>query len=72
MKYHPKGRAVTSGEKRAVIERIYAAWVEAPEQRLGQLIANAIRDSSFFNVEDRELAQHVENFVLDPENRRTY
>lgn len=40
------GRAQTPGEKRAVVERLYAAWLAAPELRLGQLITNALLPGS--------------------------
>ena len=59
---HPKGRAVTSGEKRAVIERVYASWCAMPEQRLGQLIVNAVREGVFY-AEDRTLAEAVEKLA---------
>ncbi len=64
------GRAVTPGQKRAVIERLYAAWLHQPQQRLGQLLQNAIHhplrstDSSMFNVEDMDLVSKVEGFAV--------
>lgn len=61
----PMGRAVTPSDKRAVIERIHAAWVAMPYQRLGQLIENACRDKSIFYTEDMTLAELCEAFVKE-------
>lgn len=60
------GRAVTPNQKRAAIERIYAAWLKAPEQRLGQLLGNACRGGmrpTLFYREDEPLADAVEQMV---------
>ena len=67
MTSEPKGRASTPEQKRAVIERLYASWVEVPEQRFGQLLSNALLRSSSFSIEDRALAKAVENFALNEE-----
>lgn len=53
----------TPAEKRAIVERIHAAWCAMPHQRLGQLIANACRDKSIFYTEDTTLAELCEAFV---------
>ena len=37
-----KGGAETAAQKRAVIEKILAAWERMPESRLAQLITNAV------------------------------
>lgn len=61
-----KGRALTDGQKRALIERIYAAWIALPHQRLGQLLDNALHSANVldvFSVEDDALAEAVERFV---------
>jgi hypothetical protein len=62
------GRALTGSHKRAIVERIYAAWTtEGVNQlRLGQLVDNAVsaaRGAAVFNVEDEALAIAVEQFV---------
>ena len=59
-----KGRAETSEEKRAIVERLYAAWLLVPELRLGQLIVNATRNltqfpGDVFYIEDETLADAV-------------
>lgn len=59
------GRASTPAEKRAVIERIHAAWVATPHQRLGQLIANACCNKFIFYTEDTTLAELCEAFVKE-------
>jgi hypothetical protein len=61
-------RALTADQKRAVLERLLAAWLRAPELRLGQLIDNAVRAKTgclpdLFDVEDEQLAELVEAFV---------
>lgn len=56
-----EGRAYTEGEKRAVIERVFAAWIQTPHLRLGQLIGNAVGDPYY--TEDDELARRLETFA---------
>jgi hypothetical protein len=63
-----KGRALTDGHKRAIVERIYAAWTAttASHLRLGQLIDNATHEAAaadVFNIEDESLAEAVELFA---------
>jgi hypothetical protein len=36
------GRALTPEQKRAIIERVLAAWEAHPQQRLGQFIGNGL------------------------------
>ncbi len=61
------GRAVTPEAKRAVIERILAAWEKVPARRLGQLLMRAgemedpLMPLRF--VEDERLAGNVEKYV---------
>lgn len=60
------GRALSDGEKQAVIERILAAWVKVPALRLGQFIdcANTVRGrGDVFDVEDFDLAEACERFA---------
>ena len=57
-------RASAPTEKRAVIERIHAAWCAVPHQRLGQLIANACGGESFY-TEDTTLAELCEAFAKE-------
>ena len=56
-------RAQTPGEKRAVIERLYAAWLAAPDLRLGQLIDLGAEKASLFYIEDQPFAEHMEKFA---------
>ena len=73
-------RAITSEQKRAVVERLLAAWEHAPTLRLGQLVTAACEralspKSDLFGVEDETLVAQLEAFVIDhdmvtaPENR---
>ena len=62
------GRALTNSEKACVTNRILAAWLRSPEQRLGQLIVNAAGhndgdDSHIYYVEDNDLVTAIESFV---------
>lgn len=72
-------RALTSEQKRIVVERILVAWESWPELRLGQLLFNALAsmvhdDASdgpsnenmllqLFNIEDMELSSIVSIWV---------
>jgi hypothetical protein len=58
-----KGRALTDEHKRAVLDRILAAWVRVPDQRLTQLIVNATGRSDPYHVEDEAVADAVESFA---------
>lgn len=59
-------RASTPEQKREVIERLYAAWCEQPDMRLGQLIQNSVLgDIAVFYVEDYRLIESVETFVMN-------
>lgn len=58
------GRAHKPEQKRAIIERLYAAWLAKPDLRLGQLIANAThqctgQDDPFY-IEDERLIEALE------------
>lgn len=67
------GRAETPEQKRAVIERILAAWLRAPELRFGQLLVNANNASTsasavaMFYAEDEALCEAAERFTALPE-----
>jgi hypothetical protein len=59
-------RAITPEQKREIIERIYAAWLNVPEQRLGQLLDNAnwfAGDVGLFDQEDYALVVATELFA---------
>jgi len=61
------GRAYTEEQKRAVLDRLLAAWLRAGDMRLGQMLANANADFSgcdIFYIEDEGLAAKVESFVI--------
>jgi hypothetical protein len=72
-----RGRAETKEMKRAMIEKVLAAWEKAPQLRLGQLIVNATskpdgrfdRDDTYeqrlFYVEDAVLVETIEKAVSD-------
>jgi hypothetical protein len=61
-------RAITPERKREIVERILTAWEQAPQQRLGQLIDNALRfraepHADLFGVEDTDLTDAIEAFA---------
>lgn len=62
------GRALTSEQKRDVVERILAAWEKAPALRLGQLLMHAARMEDplmpLIAAEDEWLANAVTLFAL--------
>ena len=51
-------RARTQQQKREVMERLLALWLEWPDLRLGQLIANFYHD--IYHVEDFDLVSTLE------------
>lgn len=65
----PATRAVTPEQKREVIERLLAAWMRAPDLRLGQLISNSVyepvsgRMVDLFTIEDVVFVESVERFA---------
>jgi len=61
--HHIQGRAYTDEEKRAVLDRLYAAWCRVPALRLGQLLINA--NGEIFYREDEVLARQVESFAKE-------
>lgn len=60
-------RAETVGQKEAVIDALFAAWLRFPDQRLGQFLINAVARAdiraSLFYVEDFELLRMAEAYV---------
>lgn len=66
-----KDRALTPEQKKDVLDRIYKAWLDAPHQRLGQLLSNSVHvhreddGVALFYVEDVTIAGWVEDFVAD-------
>jgi hypothetical protein len=57
------GRAHTTEQKRAIIERLYAAWLRYPEQRLSQFISNATRGCDIFYIEDEAFLAELEQMA---------
>lgn len=58
-----EGRAYTPEEKRAIVERLLALWIEYPSLRLGQLIYIGTGGRDIFSVEDdafiAEITEHI-------------
>ena len=58
------GRAETPSEKKAIIQRLLAAWMSQPSLRLGQLLVASIPvHGDLFYIEDDELIIHVEKMI---------
>lgn len=58
-----KGRALTIGEKRALLDRLLQAWLCSPHERLGQLLVNSLPTAAgndAYYIEDYELIQAAE------------
>ncbi len=59
-----RGRSQTPAQKRALLERLLAAWQRTHhQQRLGQFIVNACGDRDLFSLEDQDLIELLESFV---------
>ncbi len=59
-----KRRAFEYSQKREILERLLTEWVKRPEERLGQLIVNALparMSSDPFYVEDYDLIEMIES-----------
>lgn len=56
------GRAVTPEAKRAIVERLLAAWLRMPELRFGQMLTAAAdrAERDTFYIEDEALCEAVE------------
>ena len=56
------GRAITPEQKRAIVERLLAAWLRAPELRFGQMLTAAAdrAERDTFYIEDEALCEAVE------------
>ena len=67
------GRALTPEQKRAAVERIFAAWQAKSDLRLGQLIYHALQSEAptawLQNVDDAEIVAIVEAFAKRKERR---
>ena len=50
-----------------VLDRIKASWASAPDLRLGQLLMSSasLANKDLFYIEDEELAQIVEQFIVE-------
>jgi hypothetical protein len=59
----PPGRAITDEQKRAVVERLLAAWQRRPELRLGQLLVAGTPGYDVFYVEDADLVRSAERLA---------
>lgn len=59
------GRALTSDQKRAVLNRVLVAWLAFPEMRLGQLLANACGATDVFFFEDDDLVAAVDSYARE-------
>ena len=57
------GRAETPEQKRAVIERLYAAWLKVPTLRLGQFIYGSTNECDIFGMEDEALIAELERIT---------
>ena len=55
-------RARHTYQKRTIVENLLALWIEFPEQRLGQLIGNALGSRGLFYVEDLDLDERLNEF----------
>ena len=62
---HVSGRAETDEEKRAVLDRIYEAWIKVPTARLGQMIVARVPgvypNMALFYIEDEAMASEIED-----------
>jgi hypothetical protein len=58
-------RAATPEQKRAVIDRLFALWLEQPAQRLGQLLDNAHAGPLLYYIEDEALIGLLEMSVVE-------
>ena len=58
-----KNRATEEWQKRDVMEKILAVWIENPSLRLSQLLINSIDvDTNLYVVEDYDLVDKVFTF----------
>jgi hypothetical protein len=59
------GRAATPEQKRAIVERLLALWLEKPALRLGQLLDNAHAGPLLYYIEDEALIGLLEMSVVE-------
>lgn len=45
--------------------RLAHAWMRFPDQRLGQMLLNAVGEDKLFHIEDDDLVEKVEQYVKD-------
>lgn len=60
-----EGRAHEPHEKRIIMEKILAIWLQFPDLRLGQLIQNSqdVRGQNLFYTEDEKLFEDLKAFA---------
>ena len=60
-----KNRANTPEEKKAIMDRLYYAWLSTPDLRLGQLLecAKPQELDDLFYIEDYTLTEKIEQFI---------
>lgn len=59
-----KRRALEYSQKREILERLLTEWAKRPNERLGQLIVNALParlNSDPFYMEDYDLIEMIES-----------
>lgn len=59
------GRAETPKQKKALLDRLYRAWLLRPDERLGQLIVNSVGRDPFYR-EDEDLIAAAEVHAFSP------
>ncbi len=50
-------------EKVELLRRFFVAWSQLPEQRFGQLVANACYQKDIFSIEDADLIEALELWI---------
>jgi hypothetical protein len=71
---HAIGRAISSNDRRTVIDELLKAWEKVPELRFGQFIVNVMTSDyrkmdSFFSVEDMDLVDAAKEFLKKRNNK---
>lgn len=56
-------RACSPQQKKEIMERLYAVWINNPELRLGQLLYNAFPNVDIFYIEDEDFIQKLERRI---------
>lgn len=60
-----EGRAYTPKQKKELLDRLYQAWMKAPELRLGQLISASQTTTGLFYVEDKDFIGAIEELCRE-------